>query len=212
MRALPDTSLTPRNTNRAPLCGGTLSLLSLCVSPSRVIRDMKLTQPEPALSTSGFPLAILAPRILLLLSGPLPTALLLLSGFLTRFRTLLAGILVLTAHSGSPFFERRAGLTQELPLRCMKSVGSDRFIPWPPCVATVANGTPLPKKAGEARICGTARCCRPRFLTVSNCANVVLRLPSDAGLLPRCEQTIGGPWIILRSNSLTASFSVRSTA
>jgi hypothetical protein len=63
------------------------------------------------ISTIGclFELAILALGILLLLlTGPLPAALLLLARFLAWVLALLAGILlagvlVLTAHSGSPF-------------------------------------------------------------------------------------------------------------
>jgi hypothetical protein len=73
------------------------SPLLLRLSLSRIIRDVELTQPELALI-----LTLLTPWVLLLLAGPLPAALL-LARFLVRILALLTGILVLTAHSGSPF-------------------------------------------------------------------------------------------------------------
>ena len=71
---------------------------------ARITPDVNLTQPELTLL-----LAILASRFLLLLAGLLPATLLLARLLIWILALLagilLAGVLVLTAHSGSPFLD-----------------------------------------------------------------------------------------------------------
>jgi hypothetical protein len=102
-------------------------------------------------------LVLLAPRILLLLAGPLPAALLLarfligVLALLAGILALLAGVLVLTAHSGVSHFERRNQPIPEPGMRFLKSPvparsfhGGDVSPPW----QWEAAFKTLPKKAG----------------------------------------------------------------
>jgi hypothetical protein len=168
----------------------------------------------------------LAPRILLLLAGPLPTALLLarfligVLALLAGILALLAGVLVLTAHSGVSHFERRNQPIPEPGMRFLKSP-----VPLGHSMAAMChrhgNGTPpskryqrrLDKPAFAAPHAVAARGSDLLGIIATRRPKVSFRHRAVAALRTRIGgPDIGGSWIISFSSSSTASFSARSMA